>query len=72
MFFWLLAKLAELCPTGALSTRRARLVQSAQEITNELGAPEGHFLHRRPREERPGLDGVERTPRIRRTATKKR
>jgi hypothetical protein len=36
---------------GGLSTRRARGGKFPEEISDE-GAPEGHFLHRRPRRRR--------------------
>ena len=51
--------------------RRQGAGNSLKETSDE-GAPQGHFLHRRPLEERQGLDGLERARTIRRTAAKKR
>ncbi|NIJ03377.1 hypothetical protein FHR86_003736 [Paenarthrobacter ilicis] len=69
--FLVAGKLACSAVNGALSTRRARGGKFPEEIS-DAGAPEGHFLHRRPRLLLEGLDGVEWTPTIRRTATRKR
>ena len=49
--FWLLAKLAELWPTEACLPVRARGGKFPEEISDE-GAPQGHFVHRRPRRRR--------------------
>lgn len=49
--FWLLAELAELCPTEACLPTGSRGRGCPKEISAE-GAPQGHYLHRRPRRRR--------------------
>jgi len=68
--FWLLAELAELCPTQARLPARAK----GREIPggNKRGTSTGRKFLPLQAPTKEGLDGVERARTIRRTAAKKR
>jgi hypothetical protein len=68
--FWLLASSLARRPTEPrLPLGKVGEIPGGNKRRRSAG---GKFARRRPLEERQGLDGVERTPRIRRTATKRR
>jgi len=67
--FWLLAKLAELCPTEACPPEG----QGAEIFVRKSATKERRrrIPHRRPLEERQGLDGPERARTIRQDSSQK-